>query len=434
MPLAEGQPPNPLPTSMRRLAGASSVGTTLEWYDFTVYNTLAALVFGRLFFPSADPLAGAALAFSTYAVGYLSRPLGGIVFGRLGDHKGRRAVLVVTLVAMGLTTAGIGFLPTYDAVGIASPILLVTLRFVQGIALGGEWAGAVLLAMESGRPDRRGLNASWTQIGPSAGTLLATGTIALITACLSDDAFLAWGWRLPFAGSLILVGFGVWIRRGVTESPLFEGLAEKHRTVEAPVGTVLRRHWRQLLIAGGSRVGADVHYGLLVVFTLTYVTTILHLPRTLALEALLVGAAANAVTIPLAGLLSDRFGRRPVYGLGVLGAAVWAFGLFALIDTTVPALVVLAVTIGLILHAVMYGPQAAFITEQFPTAVRATGASLAYTVAGIVGGGFAPLIFVSLYARYGATLPVSLYVLGALAVTSVALIVARETAKRPLQP
>ena len=409
------------------------VGTTLEWYDFTVYNTMAALAFNKLFFPSFDPLAGAILAFSTYAVGYLSRPLGGVIFGRLGDRVGRRAVLVITLVIMGVTTAAMGLLPSYATAGVLSPVLLVSLRFVQGVALGGEWAGAVLLSMEHGRQDRRGFNASWAQVGPSAGTLLATGAIAVITATLSDAAFLAWGWRLPFIGSVVLVLFGLWVRSGIEESPMFKQLEARHEKAEAPVGEVLRFHWRRLLIAGGSRVGADVHYGLTVVFTLTYITTVLQLPRTLALSALLLGAAVNAVCVPLAGLLSDRFGRRLVYGLGVAGAAAWAFGLFALLDTKVPGLVVLSIVVGLTLHAIMYGPQAAFVTEQFATPVRYTGSSLAYTFAGIVGGGFAPLIIVSLFRSFGSTLAVSLYILLTLAVTAVALLVARETAHLPLE-
>jgi MFS family permease len=227
-----------------RLASASMIGTTLEWYDFTIYNTMAALIFGRVFFPSVDPLVGILLAFSTYAVGYVSRPLGGIVFGRLGDKIGRRSVLVLTLVLMGVATAMMGLLPTYNAIGIWSPLLLVGLRFVQGVALGGEWAGAVLLSMEHGRQDRRGLNASWTQMGPSVGTLIATAVIAMLTSGLSDADFLDWGWRIPFLASLVLVIFGLWVRNGVEETPMFKELELSRRKVEAPVGEVLRSHWR----------------------------------------------------------------------------------------------------------------------------------------------------------------------------------------------
>jgi metabolite-proton symporter len=416
-----------------RLAAASMVGTTLEWYDFTIYNTMAALIFNQLFFPAVDPLAGILLAFSTYAVGYISRPLGGVVFGYLGDKLGRRAVLVITLVLMGVTTAAVGLLPTYAAAGVLSPLLLVALRFVQGVALGGEWAGAVLLSMEHGRPGRRGLNASWTQVGPSGGTLLATAAIATLTASLSDPDFLAWGWRLPFLLSLVLVVFGLWVRAGVEETPMFKELELSNRKAEAPVREVLRHHWRRLLIAAGSRVGSDVHYALIVVFTLTYLTAVLHLSRDFALRAVLIAAVFNAICVPLFGLLSDVLGRRIVYGFGAVLAVLFAFVYFPLLDSGSATVIVLAAIAGLLLHAMMFGPQASFVAEQFGTPVRYTGASLAYTFAGIVGGGFAPLLMAYLYQRFGNTLAVSWYVAAALAVTLVAIFAAKETAKKPLE-
>lgn len=414
-----------------RLAGASMIGTTLEWYDFTIYNTLAALIFNHLFFPSFDPVAGSILAFSTYAVGFLSRPVGGIVFGRLGDQIGRRAILVVTLAMMGVTTTLMGLLPTYDSIGIFSPLALVALRFVQGVAIGGEWAGSVLLAMEHGRQDRRGLNGSWTQIGPSAGTLVATAIIAVLNASLSQQQFAAWGWRLPCVASAVLVVMGLWARRGLDESPAFRALESRHQTVKAPVGEVLKHHWSRLLVASGSRVGVDVVYALAVVFSLTYITTILHLPSRLALTAVLIGAAANGVCIPTFGLLSDWIGRRTVYGFGVALGVIWAFLFFAMVDTRQPGLVIAAVILGFVIHAVMYGPQAAFIAEQFATPVRYTGASLAYTCAGILGG-LAPLLILSLFQHYGTNVAISLYVLAALAITTAALSIARETAGKPL--
>lgn len=413
-----------------RLAAASSIGTALEWYDFTVYNIMAALVFNHVFFPSFDPLVGTILAFSTYAVGYISRPLGGIVFGHLGDVAGRKAVLIITLVIMGVTTALMGLLPGYAVWGIWSPVLLVALRFVQGIALGGEWAGAVLLSMEHGDANKRGRNASFAQVGPSCGTLIGTGFITLVTVMMSADQFQAWGWRIPFLLSLVLVVFGLWLRRGVEETPTFVAMQEQEKTTHTPLKEVFVNYPKQLFIAGGSRIGSDVLYALVVVFTLTYVTTVLQLPRPLALMATMLGAIVNAITVPMFGALSDKWGRRPVYITGALLAVVWSFLFFVLLDSSHPVLIVLAVIGGLLIHAMMYGPQAAFVTEQFPGHVRYAGSSLAYTLAGIVGGGFAPLIITTLFKETGSTLWVSLYVSFALAITLFALWKAKETAHR----
>ena len=415
-----------------RLATASIVGTTLEYYDFAVYNMLAALVFNRLFFPSFDPLSGTLLAFSTFAVGYLSRPVGGVIFGHLGDRYGRRFVLVATLLLMGITTALMGLLPTYASAGVASPIMLVVLRFIQGAALGGEWAGAVLLSVEHGDPQRRGRNASWAQMGPSLGTLLATGTLGLITWALSPDEFMEWGWRVPFFASVALVAFGLWIRAGVEETPLFKQIEQQHSKAQSPISEVLRTHWRSLLVGGGVRIGPDVLYSISVAFALSYITTVLGESRTLALTALSIGGAINAFTIPLFGALSDRLGRRVVYGAGAVLGLIWMFVFFPLLETKQPELIIVAVAVALTVHAMMYGPQAAFIAEQFPTRVRYAGASLAYTLAGIVGGGIAPMVSTALLQGFGSSIAVSSYAAIASLITCAVLFMVRERAREQL--
>ena len=359
-----------------RLATASLIGTTLEYYDFAVYSTLAALVFNRLFFPSFDPLSGTILALSTFAVGYVARPIGGVIFGNLGERFGRRFVLVTTLLVMGTTTAMIGLLPTYESAGILAPVLLVVLRFVQGSALGGEWAGAVLLCVEHGSDTQRGRNGAWTQVGPSLGTLIATGLLAWITAVLSPAEFQAWGWRLPFLASVFLVGFGLWIRRGVGETPVYQELHRSQLKSQAPISEVLKLHWRGVLRVIGARIGPDVWYSLVVVFSLSYLATVLGLPRPLALISLSIGLVFNVLSEVFFGALSDRLGRRAVYGAGVVLTMMWVFAFFVLLDTRQPLLITLAIVVALIAHAMMYGPQAAFITEQFPTRVRFAGSSM----------------------------------------------------------
>lgn len=432
-PLDQSGSPQVKRPRMGRLAAASSIGTTLEWYDFTVYNLMAALVFNAVFFPSFDPISGTILAFSTYAVGYLSRPFGGLIFGHLGDKLGRRFVLVATLVLMGAATGLMGLLPTYNAWGIWSPILLVALRFFQGAAIGGEWAGAVLLSMEHGRQDQRGRNASFAQMGPACGTLLGAGFITIATLCMSAESFQTWGWRIPLLASTVLVMFGLWLRRGVDETPMFKELERHQHKVKLPIKEVVVGHWRRLIIAGSVRIGSDIVYGLLVVFTLTYVTGVLHLPRSLALTATMLGAAVHAVCVPLFGALCDKLGRRVVYGAGAVFSIVWAFAYFALMGTRDPLLICLAVIVGMFFQAMMYGPQASFVTEQFPTRVRYAGASLAATFGGIIGGGFAPLIFASIYKADQSWTYIAVYISAGLLVTVVALIAAKETAGKPLE-
>jgi metabolite-proton symporter len=411
---------------------ASLVGTSLEWYDFFIYGTAAALVFNQLFFPTFDPLVGTLLAFTTFAVGFVARPLGGIVFGHYGDKVGRKNVLVATLLLMGIATFLIGLMPTYATIGVWAPILLVVLRFLQGLGLGGEWGGAVLMTLESGDRSKRGLNASWPQVGVPIGLLLANGMLSLMAAVSSDEAFLAWGWRIPFLLSGVLVLVGLWIRLTIAESPAFEQVEAKQEKARAPIVDVLRSYPRQVLLAIGARVGVDVVFYLFVLFITTYIVTYLGLPQSYALNAVLIAATFQVVFIPLFGALSDRIGRRPVYLAGAIGAAAWTFAFFALLDTGSFALIVLAAVVALLLHAAMYGPQASFIAEMFPTQVRYSGASMGYQLAGVIGGALAPIIATALLSRYDTSLVVSLYAVGVLAITILCVVIARETAKADL--
>ncbi|MGV9310066.1 MFS transporter [Nonomuraea sp. NPDC003727] len=408
----------------RRVILASLIGTSLEWYDFFLYSTAASLVFGKLFFPTFDPLNATLLALVTNAVAFVARPLGGIVFGHFGDKVGRKTVLVVTLLVMGISTFLIGVLPTYDAIGAAAPVLLGALRFVQGLGLGGEWGGAVIMSIEHGDPRRRGFNASWPQVGVPAGFILATALLGILDATMSEQAFLSWGWRVPFLLSGVLVLVGLWVRVKITESPLFQEVERKGAKARMPLIEVLRRHPRALLSAFTARIGVDVAFYTFTIYILLYLTTVLGMDRSVGLNAVLIGSACQLVLIPLFGALSDRYGRRTVYLAGVIGAAVWVFVFFQLLDTRSFPLIVLAAVVALVTHAAMYGPQAAFIAELFSTRLRYSGASMGYQVAGIVGGAIAPIIALKLHATYQTTLAVSVYVVIALAVTAFGLAIA----------
>lgn len=426
--------PSPSSGSIRRVVAASLIGTTIEWYDFFLYGTAAALVFNKLFFPTSDPLTGTLIAFITYAIGFLARPLGGVVFGHFGDRVGRKKLLVLSLLMMGGATFAMGLLPTHASIGVGAPILLTVLRLVQGFALGGEWGGAVLIVSEHGGDRHRGFWASWPQSGAPGGNLLATGVLALLAAVQSDAAFLAWGWRVPFLLSGVLVVVGLWIRLSVSESPVFLAAraARQGRRDEAPVVQVFRRSWRQVLTAVGARFGENISYYVLTSFLLVYVTAHLGLPKSTALNAVLIGSAVHFVTIPAWGALSDRIGRRPVTLIGSVGMAVWAFAFFALVDSESFVVITAAVTAGLLLHGAMYGPQAAFISELFDTEVRYSGASMGSQLASIVAGALAPIVAVELLRDHGSSFPVSLYLCAAAVVTTLTVAFARETRGRDL--
>ncbi|MDA3624486.1 MFS transporter [Saccharopolyspora sp. WRP15-2] len=408
---------------------ASLSGTSLEWYDFAAYSVASALVFGQLFFPSHDPLSGTLLAFSTYAVGYVSRPLGGFVFGRLGDVLGRKQVLVITLLVTGISTVFIGLLPTHDQVGSLGAVLLVILRFAQGVGIGGEWGGAVLLSSEFGSDKHRGFWASAAQIGPPAGNLMANGVLAVLAATLTQEQFMSWGWRVAFLLSAVLVIFGMWIRVKLEETPVFKELQEKGEQAGAPVREVFTREPRALVAAILSRVGPDVLYALFTVFVLTYATQQLDVPKSWAVTGVMLGSTLQLFLMPLAGALSDRLGRRRVYAVGAIGAAVWPFVFFPMVQGGSAPLLIIGVIVGLVWHALMYGPQAAFVSEQFSPALRSTGSSLAYTLAGVIGGALAPLLFTALFAHFETWMAPAFYLLATCVVTLIGLTLGRRDAQ-----
>ncbi len=412
---------------------ASLTGTALEYYDFAVYSVASALVFPQLFFPGEDALTGTLLSFSTYAVGFLARPIGGIVFGRLGDRLGRKSVLVTTLVLIGVATLFIGLLPGYASIGVAAPILLVMLRFAQGVGVGGEWGGAVLLSSEYGDPEKRGFWASAAQLGPPAGNLMANGALAVLAATLSDAQFLSWGWRVAFLISALLVGFGLWIRLRLEDTPVFLAIKESGERPEAPIKEVFATQRRPLLAAGLARVGPDVLYALFTVFVATYATTKLGMSRGQVLTAVLIGSAFQLAFIPLAGALSDRMNRRLLYAIAAIGSAIWVPLFFLLIGNASVLVLTVGVVVGLAFHAFMYGPQAAYITEQFDLRLRYAGSSLAYTLAGLIGGAVAPLIFTALLGAFGSWLPIALYLAACVGVTLVGLGLGRDPQPHEVQ-
>ena len=412
--------------SVRLVAVASFIGTTIEWYDFFLYGTAAALVFNRLFFPTFDPLMGTLAAFGTYAVGFFARPVGGIVIGHYGDKIGRKSMLVLTLVVMGVATFLIGLLPTYEQIGPWAAVGLVLLRVAQGVGVGGEWGGAVLMAVEHAPPGTRGYYGSWPQIGVPAGLVISTAVFAVFSR-LPEEQFLSWGWRVPFLLSALLVIVGLMIRVRILETPAFTKVKEASREAHQPIIELLKTYPKQVLLAMGARFGENGAFYIYSVFVLTYATQHVKMPQQVVLTAMLIGAGLELMAIPFFGAMSDRFGRRPVYLFGAIATALWAYPLFRLLDTASPPLVWLALIVAFVFsHAAMYGPQAAFFSELFGTRVRYSGASLGAQLAAVLAGGTSPFIATLLLARYG-TNALSLYLIFMATVTIVAVLLASET-------
>lgn len=428
------------PRSIVKIVAASLVGTAVEWYDFFLFGSAAALVFGDVFFGELGGTNGTLYAFMTYALGFAARPLGGIVFGHFGDRVGRKTMLVVALLMMGIGTFAIGLLPTYASIGVAAPILLVLCRLVQGFAVGGEWGGAVLMAAEHGSDEHRGFWSSWPQAGVPLGNLLATGVLWVLAAVQSEDTFLDWGWRVPFLLSAVLVVLGLWVRLSIEDSPVFKeakaDLAAKEEAAgHLPIMEVIRTYPREVLIAMGMRMAENISYYIFTVVVLTYAADYIELDKSVVLKALLIGAAIQFFVVPAVGALSDKVGRRPLYLFGAVGVGVWTFVFFGLVDTGSQASILLAVVVGLVLHSFMYAPQAAFFSELFGTSVRYTGASVGYQLASIFAGALAPIIALKLLGDTsdGNTTAVGVYVAIASVITVIAVLAAKETKSTSLR-
>jgi MFS family permease len=390
---------------------ASTIGTTIEWYDFFLYSTVTGLAFAKLFFPNSEPLTGTLEAFGIYAVGFAARPVGAAIFGHYGDRIGRKAALIATLLLMGIATFLVAFVPTYDRIGIWGAIILTVLRFIQGVGVGGEWGGSVLLSMEWARTnERRGLIASWPQFGVPAGLFLANLAVLAFSA-ISGDQFLVWGWRAPFMISIILVGIGLYIRLSILETPIFARLVAENKVERTPTLEVLKRQPREILLTALARMGEQAPFYIFTAFVFTYGTTVLGISRDFILIAVLTASVFSFFTIPFSGYLSDRIGRKRMYLLGAASTGVFGFIYFALLNTAVPALIFLAIVLSLIPHDMMYGPQAALIAESFTGRLRYSGASLGYQLASIIAGGPAPLIATALLASFHSGYAIALYIL-----------------------
>jgi MHS family shikimate/dehydroshikimate transporter-like MFS transporter len=415
----------------RKVVAASVIGTIIEWYDFLIYGTAAALVFNKLFFPTYDPLVGTLAALAAYGVGFLGRPLGAIIFGHLGDRVGRKAMLIATMLTMGLATFAVGCLPTYEQIGIIAPIFLVILRILQGVGLGGEWGGAVILVMEHGTAEKRGFYGSLVQTGFPIGLVAASLSFAAV-ARMPEAEFLSWGWRLPFLGSIVLVALGYYVRTKVAESPVFEKLKEAKQLSKLPVVEAITKNTRSFLVSAGLKVSENAWVYILTVFIVLYATTYLKLPRQMILDAFLYAAVVEFITIPIFGYLSDKIGRRPLYFFGSLFTVAFVFPLFWLIDSKSAAIITATVIVALSFgHGTMFGPQAAYFPELFGARVRYSGASSGFQFAAAVAGGFSPIIATAILGYTGSTTGISLYMMGLALITLIATFFAHETLGKP---
>lgn len=423
--------PGSITKGLKRVVVASMAGTVVEWYEFFLYGTAATLVFNKIFFSeTTSELNAIFLAFATYAVGFVARPVGGVVFGHYGDKYGRKKLLQFSLLLVGVATFLMGCLPTFGQIGYWAPGLLVTLRFIQGFAVGGEWGGAVLLVAEHSPDRQRGFWASWPQAGVPVGNLLATVVLLILTGMLTEDAFLSWGWRVAFWLSAVVVLIGYYIRTKVTDAPIFVAAQQEAERVKASsysVVEVLKRYPRGVFTAMGLRFGENIMYYLVVTFTITYLKVQVGADTNSILRYLLVAHAVHFAIVPFVGYLADRFGRRPVYMVGAVLGATWGFFAFPMMNSGNYVVITAAVTLGLMIHAFMYAPQPAIMAEMFPTRMRYSGVSLGYQVTSIVAGSLAPLIAVKLLDIYDSAVPVAIYLAIACAVTFVAVLFTRET-------
>jgi MFS family permease len=396
---------------LRRAVIASTVGTTIEWYDFFLYSTVTGLVFGQLYFPKSDPMVGTLQAFGIYAVGFAARPVGAAIFGHYGDRIGRKSALISTLLLMGISTFLVAFVPPYAQIGIWGAVLLVILRFIQGVGVGGEWGGSVLMSMEWTKTNaHRGFVASWPQFGVPAGLFLANLAV-LAFSRISGARFLSWGWRFPFFLSILLVGIGLYIRLNILETPVFSRLVAEKKIERTPILEVIRRRPRQILLSAVARMGEQAPFYIFTAFVFTYGTKVLDVSRDLLLTGVLTASALSFFTIPFSGYLSDRIGRKRMYMIGAAVTGAFGFIYFALLNTAIPGWIFLAVVLSLIPHGMMYGPQAALIAESFPGRLRYSGASLGYQLASLIAGGPAPLIAAWLLAKYGSGYAIAVYIL-----------------------